>query len=43
MGIGFLLIDFEKPEAANDILNKPHFIGGKKLFVIRREYKEPRK
>lgn len=43
MGMGFLLLDYEEPESADAVLNINNFVGGRKLFVKRREYKEPSK
>lgn len=43
MGIGFLLLDYEDPKSANKVLNKPFFFKGRRLFIQRREYKEPSK
>lgn len=43
MGIGFLLLDYNEPKSATEVLDKSHFIQGRRLYVRRREYKEPSK
>lgn len=43
MGVGFLLLDYEEPESAEEVLNTDHYLCGRKLYIQRREYKEPSK
>lgn len=43
MGVGFLLLDYDDPDSADKVINTDHFIFGRKLYIQRREYREPSK